>query len=292
MAIVPPPGIDFARTTLWFEVALEFPGAPPTLRVQATGRTWVERGQAIPSGDGRFEAPLRMLAMPHTAVAELLGGLKVDIRSDLPSFGALSGQVDASGTPILDVDHPGTSWFELHLIVQTPMGVVHSNGVAALVENHRVTSIFPDTPYTHNDAAGQLKLFLAGAATVPVGALGPGEHKKADDRADASECCRPSDYKVMAPGHQGCFELATVNETRRVLFADPRAPVKRGSVVTIGNEGPGPMSVTWDSGHDRETRRLPPCSSYTVLSAAAVGVAGADSEPHSRGWYIVSRCCD
>ena len=289
MTIVPPPGIDSAVTTMRFEVSIEVPGQGHVeAKLEAVGRTWVERGQAVPSGYGRFTAPLRMVASPHTGQHEILGEFHVDVRSDLPSFGALDGELDPTDdVPVLGEAYPASGWFELHLLIRTRLGTLHTAGVPARVVNPHVTTLFPDTPYSHAAAAARLELFLAGTESAPVGTLGPGSHEKGEPAVEEDPGCAPEAYLAVAVGHRGCFELAAGAE--RDLYLD-NAP-HPGSVITTGNTGSTPLTLSWQSAGATRSQTVPPRSSFTLLTPTEVRVGPATPGDSPRGWYLASRCC-
>lgn len=169
---------DREKTRMRFWIQLIDPGIlPGMLELIADGITEVHRQPAEMIEGGRFRINARIVDMKHEGTHKILGGFEVDVDADHPTLGVIEGAIDPeSSLPRIDSSNPARSYFDVRFRVATKFGTFVTGETPARMVNNQITTLFPDSPYTHDVAQEVLELYLEGKLSEPVARLAAGYH--------------------------------------------------------------------------------------------------------------------
>jgi len=313
---------DSEETELRFWLQFTQPGLPTGVQeFVAYGRTTVLRQAWQPIEGNRFSIAAQITDMPHSGFHEQLGPFTINIDPDPAhlTVGTIEGTLDPeTKQPRISPEFPAVGKFQVYLQVTTSFGTLVTGQQPVLVTNNLITTLFPDSPYTHVVELALLNLYLKGQLSRPLAKLAAGFHVKKPPphpvwplASRAAEPCAPPCCSVQSHGHCSCFRVTNQpGWNKQVLFMASHpgvagSPVGRDRVLvykTITNEGPGPITVYVDGDPpDYEvnalTTLLLPGNSLTVAAGSAVKIAygplpgKADDPGYARGHDVVSWCC-
>jgi hypothetical protein len=309
---------DQEDTEMRFWIQFAQPGLPEeTFELVAMGKTTVKRSPAKTVGR-KFQIKAQIIDMPHTGQHDVLGEFSVNVDPDRPTMGVIEGSIDPkTKQSIIDAQHPAHGYFDVHFQVTTPLGVIGTGQQPARVENPSITTLFPDSPYTHAQKLAALKLFLAGKLSQPIAKLLAGYHykKKGGLPVKSKGPCEPCECertcKVVAKGQCGKFSLQDKDGLREQLlfvasqYGVPASPLGLDRVlayITVTNGGPQPVTVYWDGPPPTyetplQSAIILPGNSITLAVSQSVKVVCSPSPnlgpvgDSSNGCYVISWCC-